>query len=42
MKEKLNQIKEEAIRQIEASDALEKLNEIRVNYLGKKGNLRRF
>lgn len=39
MKEKLNQIKEEAIRQIEASDALEKLNEIRVNYLGKKGEL---
>ncbi|NLL77277.1 MAG: phenylalanine--tRNA ligase subunit alpha [Clostridiales bacterium] len=39
MKEKLNQIKEEAIRQIEASDALEKLNEIRVSYLGKKGEL---
>lgn len=39
MKEKLNQIKAEAIRQIEASDALEKLNEIRVNYLGKKGEL---
>lgn len=39
MKEKLEQIKAEAIRQIEASDALEKLNEIRVNYLGKKGEL---
>ncbi|TCL59935.1 phenylalanyl-tRNA synthetase alpha subunit [Kineothrix alysoides] len=39
MKERLDQIKAEAIRQIEASDALEKLNEIRVNYLGKKGEL---
>ena len=39
MKEKLEQIKAEALRQIEASDALEKLNEIKVNYLGKKGEL---
>lgn len=39
MKEKLEQIKAEALRQIEASDALEKLNEVRVNYLGKKGEL---
>jgi len=36
---KLKDIKEEAIQQIEASEALEKLNEIRVAYLGKKGKL---
>ena len=36
MKEKLEKIKEEAIKQIAASDALEKLNDVRVNYLGKK------
>lgn len=39
MKEKLEQIKAEALKQIEASDALEKLNDIRVAYLGKKGQL---
>ena len=39
MKEKLEQIKAEALRQIEASDALDRLNEVRVNYLGKKGEL---
>ena len=39
MKEKLEQIKAEALRQIEASDALDKLNDIRVAYLGKKGEL---
>ncbi len=39
MKERLEQIKAEAIRQIEASEKLERLNEIRVNYLGKKGEL---
>ncbi len=39
MKEKLEQIKAEALRQIQESDALDKLNEIRVNYLGKKGEL---
>jgi len=39
MKEKLEKIKEEAIKQIAASDALEKLNDVRVNYLGKKGEL---
>lgn len=39
MKEKLEQIKAEALRQIEASEQLDKLNEIRVNYLGKKGEL---
>ena len=39
MKEKLEQIKAEALKQIKSSDALDKLNEIRVNYLGKKGEL---
>ena len=39
MNEKLEQIRQEAIRQIENSDALEKLNEIKVNFLGKKGEL---
>jgi len=39
MKEKLAQIKEQALAQIQASDALEKLNEVRVNILGKKGEL---
>ena len=39
MNEKLEQIKAEALRQIEASDALEKLNEVKVNFLGKKGEL---
>ena len=39
MKEKLEQIKAEALRQIEGSDALEKLNAVRVNFLGKKGEL---
>ena len=35
----MEQIKQEALKQIEASDALEKLNEVRVNFLGKKGEL---
>ena len=39
MKEKLQKIREEAMKQIQASEALEKLNEIRINYLGKKGQL---
>ena len=39
MKEKLERIKSEALARIEASDALEKLNDIRVAYLGKKGEL---
>ena len=39
MKEELQSIKEEAIRQIEASDVPEKLNEVRVKFLGKKGEL---
>ena len=39
MKEKRAKIKDDALRQIESSDALEKLNEVRVNFLGKKGEL---
>lgn len=39
MKEKLEQIKAQAKAQIEASDALDKLNDVRVNMLGKKGEL---
>ena len=39
MKEQLEKIKEEALKQIAASDALEKLNDIRVSYLGIKGQL---
>ena len=36
---RLKQIREEAMRQIESSDALDKLNDIRVSYLGKKGEM---
>ena len=39
MKEKLEQIKAEALRQIHESEALDKLNDVRVNFLGKKGEL---
>lgn len=39
MREQLEKIKSEALKQIEASEALEALNEIRVAYLGKKGEL---
>lgn len=39
MKDTLNRIREEAMAQIKASDALEKLNDVRVNFLGKKGEL---
>ncbi|MBP3544599.1 MAG: phenylalanine--tRNA ligase subunit alpha [Lachnospiraceae bacterium] len=39
MENTLKQIREEAMRQIEASDTLDRLNDIRVNYLGKKGEL---
>ncbi len=37
--EKLDQIKEEALKQIAQSNALEMLNDVRVNFLGKKGEL---
>ena len=39
MKERLKAIKDQALAQINSSDTLEKLNEIRVNILGKKGEL---
>ena len=39
MKEQLERIKSEALAKMEAADALERLNEIRVAYLGKKGEL---
>ncbi len=39
MKEKLEQIKAEAIREIQNSDGLAKLNDVRVAFLGKKGEL---
>lgn len=39
MKDKLEKIKQEALKQIEASDALDKLNDVRVAFLGKKGEL---
>lgn len=39
MREQLEQIKKRALEQIENSDALEKLNDVRVNILGKKGEL---
>ena len=39
MKEKLQKIKEEAMRQIQSSEELSKLNEVRVAFLGKKGEL---
>ena len=39
MKEKLQQIKEKALAQIGEVDSLEKLNDIRVAFLGKKGEL---
>lgn len=39
MKEKLLEIKEEALKKISETNGLDKLNEIRVAYLGKKGEL---
>ena len=39
LKEKLQKIREDAIRQIEASGDLSKLNDVRVAVLGKKGEL---
>ena len=39
MKEQLKKIMDEALGQIETSDKLEKLNDIRVAFLGKKGEL---
>lgn len=39
MKEKLRELKEQALAQISGSEGLEKLNDIRVSFLGKKGEL---
>lgn len=39
MKEILQSIRNEAVKQIEASDVPEKLNDVRVKFLGKKGEL---
>ncbi len=39
MKEKLQEIRDRAIAEIEASDGLERLNEVRSEILGKKGEL---
>ncbi len=39
MKEKLKEIREEAMKQIQESDALDKLNDVRIAFLGKKGKL---
>lgn len=39
MKERLQKIREEAIQKIQSSDNLEKLNEIKIAVLGKKGEL---
>ena len=39
MQKKLDEIKAQALAQIENSDVLEKLNEVKVNFLGKKGEL---
>ena len=39
MKEKLQSIREEALKQIQAADVPEKLNDVRVRFLGKKGEL---
>lgn len=39
MNEKLQSIKEEALKAIEAADMPEKLNDVRVKFLGKKGEI---
>ena len=39
MKEKLQRIQEEAAKRIQESDSLDKLNDVRVAFLGKKGEL---
>lgn len=42
MKEKLEQIKAEAIRQINESEALDKLNDVRVSFWEKRVSLQLF
>ena len=39
MKERLQELHDEAVKKIQESDALDKLNDVRVAYLGKKGQL---
>lgn len=39
MKERLAQIREKALAQIKSTDSLDKLNEVRISFLGKKGEL---
>ena len=39
MKEKLQKIKEAAISQLKEASSLDALNEVRLNFLGKKGEL---
>ena len=39
MKDKLQNIKDEALKAIEQADVPEKLNDVRVRFLGKKGEL---
>ena len=39
MKEQIAKIKESAIKEIENSRTLQELNDVRVKYLGKKGEL---
>ena len=39
MKDKLQRIQEEAAKRIQESDSLDKLNEVRVAFLGKRGEL---
>ena len=39
IKEQLEKIRETALKQISETDGLEKLNDVRVNFLGKKGEL---
>ena len=39
MKDKLQAIREEALKQIRESNRLDKLNEVRVSFLGQKGEL---
>ena len=38
MKDRLQSILDEAMQSIQQSDALDKLNDVRVSFLGKKGN----
>lgn len=40
MKERLHEIREKALAQINSTDSLEKLNEVRVSFLGKRRTYR--